>query len=403
MGRIGILSGTFDPVHIGHIAVARACLEHLHLDKVLLAPYGRPLARRPMAAPHHRLELLKLACAGEKGIEVSTVDLPEAPRYAIDTVKAVSLEYPGQEIVCIVGADKLPDIPHWREARTLYGACSFAAYPRAGHDARALSEALQSEGAMVEALPGREVNISSSQVRAKLRLLSDAPGLLLPELAAYIAAHGLYQPDYTGMVRQAVSASRFAHSLGVRAVGARLALLHGAPIMKAGVAGILHDCAKCMELSRLKAIAAKGRLQVSPQAMNSNALLHGPVGALIAKLRYHIYDEDILAAIRSHTTGRAGMSALEMVIFVADAIEPNRKAYPGLQALRAQAEENLLQAALLALQGTRDMITFRGGVYSPLSAQAIGDLEKRLARNTASKEEMHDRARTGASYRKGPV
>ncbi|MDD4080387.1 MAG: bis(5'-nucleosyl)-tetraphosphatase (symmetrical) YqeK [Eubacteriales bacterium] len=381
MGRIGILSGTFDPVHIGHIAVARACLALLGLDKVLLAPYGKPLIRRPMAAPHHRYEMLRMACAGEKGIEVSAVDLPETPRYAIDTVKAIAMEYPGQEIVYIVGADKLPGIPSWREAGALYEACTFAVYPRAGYDAPALLDNLREKGARVEALPCGEVNLSSSQVRAKLRLLSDAPGMLLPELAAYIAAHGLYQPDYAGMVRQAVSASRFAHSLGVRAMGARLALIHGAPIQKAGVAGILHDCAKCMELSRLQAIARKGRLKVSPQAMGSNALLHGPVGALIAKLRYHIYDGEILGAIGCHTTGRADMNALEMVIFVADAIEPSRKTYPGLEKARAQAEQNLVQAALTALTSTRDAIKNRGGVYSPLSAQAIGDLESQLARS----------------------
>ena len=386
MGRIGILSGTFDPVHTGHIAVAQASLAFLHLDRVMLAPFGMPLIRRPEAGPQHRLEMLRMATAGETGIEVSEVDMITSPRYAVDTVKAIATQYPGQEIVYIVGADKLPDIPRWREVKTLFSACSFAVYPRAGYDAAGLCEELRRQGARVALLPCEEVNMSSSRVRARLRLMSDAPGMLLPELAAYIAAHGLYQPDYARMVRQAVSAGRYAHSLGVRAVGAHLALKYGAPIQKAGVAGMLHDCAKCMEISRLQAIARKGRISLPEKAMSSNALLHGPVGALVSKLRYHIYDEDILDAIRYHTTGRAGMSALELVIFVADAIEPTRKNYPGLSAIRAQAGENLRRAALTALTGTQEFIKIKGGVNSPLSAQAIEDLNGQLAQASHSEK-----------------
>ena len=388
MGRIGILSGIFDPVHIGHMMLARASLVQFRLDKVLLLPFGKPLIRKPEASSAHRLEMLRIAAQGEKGLEASEAEIMKMPRYAVDTVKAVAAAHPGQEIVYIIGADKLPDIPRWREARALFAACTFAVYPRAGFNTSALADSLRAQGARVEELAGDEVNMSSSQARAKLRLLSDVPGMLLPQVAAYIAAHGLYQPDYAHMVRQAVSASRYAHSLGVRAVGAQLALAHGAPIQKAGVAGMLHDCAKCMELSRLQTIVKKGRLELPVEAMGSNALLHGPAGALISKLRYHIYDEDILNAIRYHTTGRAGMSALEMVIFVADAIEPSRKDFPGLAAIRAQAQENLRLAALTALTGTQDFIKIKGGVNSPLSAQAIADLKEQLAHPLTTKEDM---------------
>ncbi len=387
MGRIGILSGTFDPVHTGHVALARACRDFLRLDKVLLLPFGKPLARQPEAAAQHRLQMLKIAAAGSEGIEVSEAELLKQPRYAVDTVKAVAAAYPGQELVYIVGADKLPDIPGWREARTLFASCRFAVYPRAGYDAAGLAQGMRELGAGVDLLPGAEINMSSSRVRAQLRLLSDVPEMLMPQVAAYIAAQGLYQPDYARMVRQAVSASRFVHSLGVRTVGVQLALRHGAPILKAGVAGILHDCAKCMELSRLQAIARKGRLAVSPQAMESNALLHGPAGAMISKLRYHIYDEDVLNAIRYHTTGRAGMSLLELVIFVADAIEPARKNYPGLAEIRAQAEDDLRLAALTALTGTQEFIKIKGGVNSPLSAQAIEALRAQLAQPKQNKED----------------
>ena len=383
MGRIGILSGTFDPVHIGHLAMARACLETMKLERVLLAP-----VQKALTPPENRLAMLRLACRGERGIEPSPFAMPDGREGAIGLVRAVARAHPGQEIVYILGADRLPGIPAWRETQALFKACAFAVCPRPGYNAQGLSEGLRRQGARVTLLAYEGPDISSARVRAKLRLLSDAPGLMERELVAYIAARGLYLPDYARQLRQALSASRFAHSLGVRAEGARLALRHGAPIQKAGVAGILHDCAKCMELSRLQTIAKKGRLMLPPETMASNALLHGPVGALVSRLRYHVHDEDILNAIRCHTTGRADMSPLEMVIFVADAIEPNRRDYPGLKETRALAEEDLEKAAFVALSSTRDAIKKRGGVYSPLSAQAIEELKIRLARPKEHKEDM---------------
>ena len=113
------------------------------------------------------------------------------------------------------------------------------------------------------------------------------------------------------------------------------------------------------------------------QAMGSNALLHGPVGAQIARMRYHVSDTHILNAIRYHTTGRAGMNALELAIFVADAIEPTRK-YPGLELVREQAQEDLRLAALTSLAGTQEFVKTKGLSESPLSLMAIADLRARL-------------------------
>ncbi len=375
MRRIGIFSGTFDPVHIGHMDMAQACLDVMGLDKVLLMPYGKPLAREPEASPQHRLEMLELAVSGRKGLEACSADIQKTPRYAVDTVRAVQKLYPDAQMVYIIGADKPADIPTWREAGALFGLCDFIVCPRAGYDAASLRDFLIGHGARAALLPCAVRTMSSGQIRAKLRLLDDAEGMLLPEVSEYVAANGLYQPDYGHMVRQAVSGSRFIHSLGVRKCGARLARLHGAPMQKAGVAGILHDCAKCMELPRLQTIARRAALVRDPQTLSSNALLHGPVGAEIARMRYHVGDTHILNAIRYHTTGRGGMSLLEMVIFVADAIEPSRN-YPGVDLVREQAETDLRLAALSSLTKTRDFVRARGIAESPLNRQAIEHLSR---------------------------
>ena len=379
MRKIGIFSGTFDPVHTGHLDMAQACLNALGLEKVLLMPSGRPLAREPEADASHRLRMLQLATAGRKGLEACGADVQKTPRYAVDTVRWVRKAYPDAQLVYIIGADKPADIPTWREASALFQLCDFAVLPRSGHDAEGLRDFLLGHGARAALVPAPARPISSGQIRACLRLLSDAQGMLPPEVAEYIAANGLYQPDYARLVRQAMSPGRFTHTLGVRRCAARLARLWGAPIQKAGVAAVLHDCAKCMELPRLQLIARQTRLDCDPQTFASNALLHGPVGAEIARLRYHVGDPDILDAIRYHTTGRAGMGALEITVFVADAVEPARS-YPGVGRVRALAERDLRLAALASLLGTREFVRHRGGRESPLSIQAIQSLRAMAAR-----------------------
>ncbi len=378
MRRIGIFSGAFDPVHIGHIAAARACARALGLEKILLAPYGKPHGREPEASSRHRLRMAQAAVRDEPLLEVTTLDANAAPRFAVDTVRAAQALYPQARLAYLVGADKLSDVPSWREAGALFELCEFAVFPRAGYDAREMTDYIRSRGATAHLVPWEPVHVSSGLVRAQLRLLQDAPRFLHPGVAEYIAMHGLYQADYAGMVRKAMSDSRFRHTLGVRATAVRLARAHGVPMQKAGVAAVLHDCAKCMELPRLQAIARAARLTDDPAVLRSNALLHGLVAAHLAKVRYNVGDEDVLNAIRFHTTGRAGMSMLELALFVADKAEPTRD-YPGVGQLRKAAAEDLRQAALASLVSSREALLKKGGTPSPLSDEAIRDLRSRVA------------------------
>ena len=377
MRRIGVFCGTFDPVHLGHVRVAQTCLSALHLDKVLLVPLARTFSRPADAAPQHRIEMIRLAISGIQGLKISDADMGAEPKHAVDTLASLSKQHPGAQFVYIIGANKAASVPAWKNADALFKRCSFAIFPRMGYDAVELSRFLISHGAEASVVPSEQLTMSSAQIRSLIRLLSDAPGKLPEEVAEYIASNGLYQPDYDLMVRQAVSPARFVHSKGVRQTAAHLARRYNLPMQKAGVAGILHDCAKNMELSRLQTIARQAKLPLDPLTLSSNALLHGPVGAQVAKTRYHILDVHILDAIRYHTTGRAGMRALELTVFVADAIEPSRK-YPGLQVVRQQAEEDLRLSALTSLVGTQEFVKTKGLRNSPLSSQAIEDLSRRL-------------------------
>lgn len=142
-----------------------------------------------------------------------------------------------------------------------------------------------------------------------------------------------------------LSTSRYTHTLGVAYTAASLAMAHGEAdtlLKPAMIAGLLHDCAKAMHGSELVAICETSHLPMtSVERHNPTALLHAKVGAYLAEQKYGINDEDILNAIRYHTTGRPEMSRLEKIIYIADYIEPGRKQLAELEMIRRIAFQDL--------------------------------------------------------------
>lgn len=143
-------------------------------------------------------------------------------------------------------------------------------------------------------------------------------------------------------MEEILSAKRYMHTLGVAYTASCLAMAHGEPMEDAMVAGLLHDCAKSMHGSELMAICEKGHLRMNTaERSNPTALLHAKVGAYLAEHKYGITDDNILNAIRYHTTGRPDMSKLEKIIYIADYIEPGRKQLAGLEMVRRIAYQDL--------------------------------------------------------------
>lgn len=120
--------------------------------------------------------------------------------------------------------------------------------------------------------------------------------------------------------------NRYEHTLSVAYTAANLAAVHGADVQKALVAGVLHDCAKCLSHKKQISLCKKYHVQLSEiEADENSPLLHAKAGSVLAKEEYGITDEDILNAICYHTTGRPQMSMLEKIIYIADYIEPGRR------------------------------------------------------------------------------
>jgi predicted HD superfamily hydrolase involved in NAD metabolism len=146
-------------------------------------------------------------------------------------------------------------------------------------------------------------------------------------------------------VQGQVTPARFQHIQGVVKTAEKLAAAHGLPVSKARLAAWLHDCAKELPRSKMKAWLVKGRVRLDAQEKQIPALWHPQVGAAIAKKMWGIKDPAVLEAIQCHTLGKAGMRPLAQAVFISDFIEPGRN-FPEVSQARARADEGLAKGVL---------------------------------------------------------
>ena len=146
--------------------------------------------------------------------------------------------------------------------------------------------------------------------------------------------------------------SRFEHTLGVMYTCAALAMRYEYDLEKAMLAGLLHDCAKCLPNAKKLKMAEKHHLEISSLERKNPFMLHAKLGAFLAKKKYDIEDEEILNAIRWHTTGRPDMTLLDKIVYVSDYIEPRRDKAPNLPKIRQLAFMDLDQALIKILEDT---------------------------------------------------
>ena len=157
--------------------------------------------------------------------------------------------------------------------------------------------------------------------------------------------------DVLPALRKALDTRRYIHSLGTMTLAALLAPRFGADAEKAALAGILHDCAKCLPKEMLLSMAKEYRWDTGEDDKYL-PILHGEAGAVLARTQYGVSDGDVLAAIASHVTGKPGMSPLQKTVYLADLIEPGRQ-YPGVEEIRRLALRDIDEAMI---RGTEKVI-----------------------------------------------
>lgn len=206
--RLGVVGGTFDPIHRGHVLMGLAARDELGLDAVLFMPAGVPSFKRTarLAPAADRVAMARLAVAGLERCAVSRreVDRPGVT-YTADTLRGLSAELPGAELVFVMGADSLETLPLWRDAATIARLATVAVAARAGHDlAPALARLAQrAPGFRVCRLERALPDVSSTGVRAAAARGEDLAPLVGAAVTGYIRSHGLYR-DGGGPRREAI-------------------------------------------------------------------------------------------------------------------------------------------------------------------------------------------------------
>ncbi len=339
---IGILGGTFDPVHNAHIAVAQLAMRQLNLENVLFLPAGDPPHKHARASRWARMEMVRLAVAqtGFSSCDIEVVR--EGTTYTVDTLRTLRARYPQAEFFYIIGTDTLYQLPSWRCFAQVKELTQFAVVRRVGEDvahAHAFAKSIGIRAAFIEidAPP-----ISSTDVRLRIQRAQSIDGLLPESVCMYIYETGQYAPSAHIMeqLRRALPIRRFEHTLGVIDTAVSLAARYGVNERQAYLAAALHDCAKGMTTEQMFVLTHAG-----PEWQQYPQTLHAWAGEILAERDYNVFDPEVLSAIRKHTTAHAVMTMLDMLVYVADAIEPGRKVFTGLNTLRALAARDLVAAA----------------------------------------------------------
>ncbi|MDW8071183.1 MAG: nicotinate-nucleotide adenylyltransferase [Anaerolineae bacterium] len=200
--RLGILGGTFDPIHFGHLLAAEAAHEQLHLDGVVFAPAAQPPHKQgqPLTPVEHRLAMVWLAIVDNLHFILSRVDVERpGPHYTLDTVRLLRAEYAtrAEETYLILGADSLVQLPTWHAPQQLLPLCRLAvvARPHVTVDMAALERALPGIAQRVDWVTMPEVDIAARELQQRVRSGRSIRYQTPEAVRCYIAVHRLYQGE----------------------------------------------------------------------------------------------------------------------------------------------------------------------------------------------------------------
>ncbi|MGI6739320.1 MAG: bis(5'-nucleosyl)-tetraphosphatase (symmetrical) YqeK [Christensenellales bacterium] len=379
MERIGLMLGYFDPIHLGHLAMAQDAQKVYRLDAVYLCPLPESPEYAPVLNLKKRRKLI-LKCVSDK-IKLYPDIIPlSADGSLIEVLSLVQKRHNDAAVFPIMGMDRLNRITDFAGIYSIPAVKALIVYSRIGYSSEKVVQLAQDSGAHSVFLRKLNAIPSSERVREQISLFNDVPEWVPSRVMHTIAKKGYYLPNYKAMLRPTLSQSRLKHTVSVRKTAVDLAYRYNAPMLKTSVAAMLHDCAKCMTHCAMQKLAREKFLTEDGETLSSSALLHGVVGAYIAKTTYGIRDKDILNAITYHTVGRPNMTDIELCVLLADSIEPLRPKYPGIEEIRTLAKCDLKSAALASLRTTKSYILSIGGKYSMKAQDAMDDLLKKLTK-----------------------
>ena len=345
-------------------------LDTLNPDLLLIMPDHEPPHKEMeegSPTPEQRLELCRMTFGDLDRVEVSALELERNGKsYTYDTVLELQERYPGASLTLVVGTDMILTFEEWYHFEYLLAHCRIAALARDLEDEEKLREAAEHlrscYGAEIILLEHAPLPMSSTELRGMLRRRLGAESIH-EEAYAAIIRNRFYDaaPELSWLRERAytmLDERRIAHVAGCESEAIELARRWGEDPETAAEAGILHDITKRLSHEEQLNLCEKYAIICDSAERATPKLLHAKTGAAVAKELFGVRDP-VYEAIRWHTTGKADMTLLEKIIYLADYIEPTRD-FPGVDALRELAYEDLDRAMLLGLQMTIEEVRSHG-------------------------------------------
>lgn len=330
MKKIAIFGGTFNPVHKEHVNVSVNAVKELNLDKLIIMPTNIPPHKSDIPAPSKdRLKMLELAFKDCEKVEISDYEIKKQGKsFTYQTVEHFSCICDCQ-LYFIVGGDMLKDFRTWKNPAQILSNCTLVAFNRenSGVD-------FASEQEYFKKTFGKEFiklnyvgkDCSSTEIRTYNSFGLDIKDKTDERVAEYIKKENLYSGDnYTEFVKKTLPEKRLIHTANVVTCALQKAKENNLDKEKVRISATLHDVAKYMDYKQVKDF-------VLPEGV-PQPVIHAFLGAYIAEKILKIQDQEIIDAIRYHTSGKENMSQLAKLIFVADMVEKGR-VYDGVEKLR---------------------------------------------------------------------
>ena len=390
---LAILGGTFDPFHFGHLAVADAVMQNFSPKRFLFIPAGEPPNKigRQKTDKEHRFNMVLSSICMYPAYDVSRmeIDRPGAS-YTVDTIEALKeICLDNAKIFLCIGADAFFEILTWKDTTRLLRICELIVISRPGlPDTVAFAKRLMKENSCkIHHLDIPQLEISSKLLREKITNGQNVSCFMPSEAEEYARKFHLYTHEDSELtparfevvkakIKRILSAARFLHTLGTIEESERLAVHYGADVNKARWAALLHDCAKEYSARKKQRLCEMWNIPLDEILVSNIDLTHSLLSSESARRDYNVHDEEILNAIRYHTTGNKNMSLLDKIIYLADFIDPYREDYPPLKKMREYAYKNIDKALLIGHKYTIHDLKERGNSIHPWSKAAYKELQK---------------------------
>lgn len=397
MTRIGILGGTFNPIHYGHLILADNACDQFQLDQVIFLPTGHAPHKEFMGEEmtRHRYELVKLAIKGNPAFTVSDYEMKNRQiNYTYRSLDYFRGKYPDAQLYFIIGADSLFEFETWRHPEEICRKAIVLAAVRDDLTEHRVDEQIaylrQKFHGQIYRVKTPNFNVSSAILRERISQGHTIRYLVPDAVADYISRNHLYLKDHTmtyeemdARLKASLKPSRYRHTMGVVQTAEKLAKIYHYNVKKARTAALLHDCAKYMPDEQRIDYCQSHCVQVNDAERKNLSLLHAKCGAIMAREEYGVENREILHAIAVHTTGEPEMNLLDKILFVSDYIEPGRDRAPHLDELRSLAETDLDQTVAWILKDTLDYLKSQNGTVDEETRRAYeyyaGNIQKGVA------------------------